>query len=114
MSVPLAVLGRQFSEPVTGSDGRPIDLSDCALPRSLQDPSADRLLDALERATREMRIRQRGAPMSTDAPLWPGLILSRHVETADLDLQAIDFDASDDRSAVIDSLRSLERTFLSS
>ena len=52
--------------------------------------------------------------MSTDAPLWPGLILSRHVETADLDLQAIDFDASDDRSAVIDSLRSLERTFLSS
>ena len=114
MAVPLAVIGRQFSEPVTGSDGRPIDLSDCILPRSHEAPSAERLLDAVEEAVREMRIRQRNAPMSTDAPLWPGLILTRSVETVDLDLQSIDFRSSDDQSDVIDALRTLERTFLSS
>lgn len=113
MSILLAVIGRRFSEPVTDSTGRPIDLSDRVLPRSLQEPSADRLLDAFERAAREMRIRQRSAPMSTGAPLWPGFILDHSVEPADLDLQSIDFRATGDRKDVINALRTLERTFLS-
>ncbi len=113
MSVPLAVIGRKFSEPVTGPNGRPIDLSDRVLPRSLDEPSAERLLDAVERAVREMRIRQRSAPMSTTAPLRLGLVLPRSVDTADLDLQSVDFDSADDRSEVLDALRSLESGFLS-
>lgn len=114
MTVSLAVIGQRFSEPATRPDGRPIDLAAQALPRSADAPEADRLLDALARATREMRLRQRNAPMDTDAPLWLGLVLPDRVETTDVNLQEIDFAVADERADVIEALHTLERQFLKS
>jgi len=114
MTAQLAVVGRRFSEPVTTAHDRPLDLSDFTLPRSPDIPAGERLLTALERAVRDMRIRQRSTPMDTDAALRLGIVLPDRVETADLDLQRTDFRSAADRQAVINAARKLEQRLLSS
>jgi len=114
MTAQLAVVGRRFSEPVTSAHDRPLDLSDFTLPRSPDTPDGERLLAALERAVRDMRIRQRSTPMDTDAALRLGIVLPDRVETADLDLQRTDFRLAADQQTVIDAARALEQRLLSS
>jgi hypothetical protein len=114
----LAVVSPQSSEPVQGTGGQPIDLTDQALPTSAYDKDATRLLTALERATREMSIRQRQSPAGA-TELRLGLITATDAGTgmdatvADLDLRTVDFDDASDREAVLEAMRELEREMLS-
>ncbi|HKL87455.1 MAG TPA: hypothetical protein VJ884_00525, partial [Salinibacter sp.] len=65
----LALVSEHFSEQITGSDGRPVDLSDITLPTDTGTPAARRLIDAIAEARRELRIRLRSTPAGGDAPL---------------------------------------------
>lgn len=115
----LAVASAQFSERITGADGAPIDLADTTLPQSIDAPKAERLLDAVARAKREMRIRLGSTPAGRDAPLRLALITTTdagtgmEAETAPLPLQEADLQSDDDRRRVLRHLRELEESFLS-
>jgi hypothetical protein len=118
MRVLLAVISRHFSERVT-SAGRPVDLSDTAVPTSADVPAARRLVDAIAAAVREMRIRLRSTPAGGDAPLRLGGITTTdagtgmEVETVSLPLQEVDFESTADRAQVLQALQELERNVLS-
>jgi len=116
----LALVSEHFSEQITGSDGRPVDLSDTTLPADADTPAARRLIDAIAEARRELRIRLRSTPAGGDAPLRLGIISTTEagtgmeVETAPLAVQDLDFESNDDRERLLDGLRELERSWLSS
>lgn len=119
MQAHLTVISEHFSERVAGASGAPVDLADTALPQSAQAPGAERLLDAIERAVQEMRIRLRSTPAGGAAPLRLAVVSTTEagtgmeVETAPLSLQEVDFAVDADRAQVIDALHDLERAFLS-
>lgn len=118
MRVHLAVISEHFSERVTDGGGA-VDLADTAVPASAGAPAARRLVDAIARAVREIRIRLRSTPAGGDAPLRLGVISTTdagtgmEVETVDLALQDVDFASEAGRADVLDALHELERTFLS-
>jgi hypothetical protein len=118
MRAQLAVITEHFSERVTGERGVPVDLSERAIPETLGDPRAKRLIDAVAQAGREIRIRLRSTPAGGDAPLRLGGISTTEagtgleVETADLSLQDVDFTSEAGRADVLDALHKLERAFL--
>ena len=113
----LAVASPQSSEPVSGTGGSPIDLTTYALPSSASDSKASRLLSAVERAKREMSIRQQQSAAGSEVRL--AIITTTDAGTemeatvGEIDLQSVDFDAPSDRSDVLDSIRRLERRVLS-
>lgn len=118
MRVHLAVISQHFSERVTAGGG-PVDLAETAVPAATDTPAAGRLLDAIERAVREMRIRLRSTPAGGDAPLRLGVISTTdagtgmEVETVPLSLQDVDLQSEAGHSRVLEALRDLERVFLS-
>jgi hypothetical protein len=117
MRVHLAVISEHFSERVTDG-GSPVDLADTAVPASAEGPAAERLVDAIARAVRAMRIRLRSTPAGGDAPLRLGVISTTEagtgleVDTAALSLQDVDFASKAGRADVLDALHELERAFL--
>ena len=116
----LAIVSEHFSERISGSDGAPLDLSETSLPARADSAEADRLMEALARAQREMRVRLRSTPAGGDAPLRLALITTTaagtdmDVETAPLPVQEVDFESAADRERALDHLRDLERSLLSS
>ena len=116
----LAIVSRHFSERIPGPDGTPLDLAETTLPTRADSARADRLMEALARARREMRVRLRSTPAGGDAPLRLALITTTSagtdmdVETAPLPVQEVDFESAADRKRVLDPLRALERSLLSS
>jgi hypothetical protein len=116
----LALVSEHFSEQIAGANGRPVDLSDTTLPPSADTAAADRLIDAIAEARREIRIRLRSTPAGGDAPLRLGIISTTEagtgmeIETVPLPVQELDFQADADRERVLDSLRELERAWLTS
>ena len=118
MHAHLTVITEHFSERVTGERGAPMDLADSAIPESLDDPRGNRLVDAIARAVREIRIRLRSTPAGADVPLRLGVVSTTdagtgmEVETADLSLQDVDFTSEAERADVLDALHKLERAFL--
>jgi hypothetical protein len=116
----LALVSEHFSEQIAGADGRPVDLSDTVLPPDTDTPAADRLIDAIAEARRELRIRLRATPAGADAPLRLGLISTTEagtgmeIETASLPVQNLDFQSDTDRERILDGLHALERSMLSS
>ena len=116
----LALVSEHFSEQITGADGRPVDLSDTALPTSADTAAARRLIDAIAEARRELRIRLRSTPAGADVPLRLGIISTTEagtgmeIETVPLPVQELDFQSDADRERILDSLRELERAWLSS
>jgi hypothetical protein len=116
----LALVSEHFSEQIAGRDGRPVDLSDTALPADADTAAARRLIDAIAEARRELRVRLRSTPAGGDAPLRLGIISTTEagtgmeIETAPLPVQELDFQSDADRERILDSLRELERTWLSS
>ena len=119
MQAHLTVISEHFSERVAGAGGAPVDLADTALPQSAQAPGAERLLDAIERAVQEMRIRLRSTPAGGAAPLRLAVVSTTEagtgmeVETVPLALQDVDLQTEAGRSRVLEALRDLERAFLS-
>jgi len=113
----LAVASPQSSEPVSGAGGSPIDLTTYALPSSASDSEASRLLSAVERAKREMSIRQQQSAAGSEVRL--AIITTTDAGTdmeatvGEIDLQSVDFDAPSDRADVLASIRRLERRVLS-
>ena len=116
----LALVSEHFSEQIIGTDGRPIDLSDTPLPTDADTPAARRLIDAIDEARRELRVRLRSTPAGADAPLRLGIISTTEagtgmeVETAPLAVQDLDFQSDADRERLLDGLRELERAWLAS
>ena len=116
----LAVASEHFSEQICGSDGTPIDLVDTVLPRSVDTPSAARLMRAVADAKREMRIRLGSTPAGRDAPLRLAVITTTEAgtgmeaKTAPLPLQEVDLETESDRRRVLQVLRDLERDILAS
>ncbi|PSQ95709.1 MAG: hypothetical protein BRD55_08715 [Bacteroidetes bacterium SW_9_63_38] len=119
MRAHLSVVSEHFSERVTGHGGAPIDLAEMSLPASADTPAAQRLVDAIAEAVREMRIRLRTTPAGGDAPLRLGIVATTdagtgmEIETVGLSLQDVDFTAGAGRTKVLDALHDLERAFLS-
>lgn len=119
MTAHLTVISEHFSEQVSGSDGRPVDLSETTLPRDADAPAATRLADAIERAVQEMRIRLRSTPAGGAAPLRLAVVSTTaagtgmEIETASLALQEVEFQSEAGRKQVLEALRELERAVLS-
>jgi hypothetical protein len=116
----LALVSEHFSEQISGTDGRPVDLSDTALLTDADTPAADHLIEAIAEARRELRIRLRSTPAGGDAPLRLGIISTTEagtgmeIETAPLPVQELNFRDNADRERLLRSLRELERSMLSS
>jgi hypothetical protein len=116
----LALVSEHFSERIAGADGRPVDLSDVTLPADVDTAAADRLIEAIAEARRELRIRLRSTPAGGAAPLRLGIISTTEagtgmeIETVPLPVQDLDFQAPADRERLLDSLHELERAWLSS
>lgn len=119
MQAHLTVISEHFSERVAGPGGGPVDLAETTLPSSAAAPAGERLLDAIERAVQEMRIRLRSTPAGGAAPLRLAVVSTTdagtgmEVETGELALQDVDFQSDADRAKVLDALHNLERAFLS-
>lgn len=119
MDTHLAVIGRRSSETVTTAGNTPVDIADIALPTSLNDPTASRLLSAIDDAFREMRVRQSQFPAGTTSELRLGIVVTTangtntDVLTASVNLRDLDLAHTDDRKTVLDELQALEREFLS-
>ena len=118
MNAHLAVVGRRLSQPVMGSGGAPVDLTDTALPTSARGSDATRLFRALADALREMRVRQSQASANATSALRLGLIetaqngTALEVRTASTNLRTLDLQDRDDRETVLRELRALEQEFL--
>ena len=118
MNAHLAVVRCRSSQPIMGSGGAPIDLTDTALPTSARGSDATRLFRALADARREMRVRQSHA--SADAPSTLRLVIietaqngtALEVRTASTNLRTLDLQDEDDRETVLRELRALERELL--
>lgn len=116
----LAVVSEQFSKRVLGPGGSAVELTDTALPTSAASPDGKRLLDAIERARREIRVRLRSTPAGGDAPLRLGVVTTTdagtgmEIDTVPIPLQDLDFDVEADREQLLEGLRDLERSRLSS
>jgi len=114
----LTVVGHRSSQPVTGAEGAPIDLTDATFPSSVHASEAKQLFRALSDALREMRVRQGQASADATTPLRLGIIATAEngtaldVQTASTNLRTLDLDAEPDREAVLRELRALEREFL--
>jgi len=115
-----ALVSEHFSEQITGADGRPIDLSDTALPASADTAAARRFASAIAEARRKLRVRLRSTPAGADAPLRLGIISTTNagtgmeIETVPLPVQELDLQSASDRERLLDSLRELEQAWLSS
>lgn len=119
MSTHLAVIGHRSSHPVMMAGDSPVDLADLALPSSLDHPMAARLLNAIDDALREMRVRQSQFPAGATSELRLGIIVTAtnrtntDVLTASVNLRDLDLADTDDRQTVLDEVQALEREFLS-
>lgn len=119
MQAHLTVISEHFSERVQGPGGHPVDLADTAVPTSADTPAAKRLVEAVAEAVREMRLRLRSTPAGGDAPLRLALVSTTdagtgmEIETAPPSLQEVDLQSRSGREQVLESVRELERTFLS-
>ncbi len=119
MPTHLAVVGRRSSQPVTTSGGTPIDIAETVLPASRDDPTASRLLGAVDNALREMRMRQSQFPSGATSELRLGIVIRAangtrmDVLTGSVDLRDLDLDTNEDRETILHELQALEREFLS-
>lgn len=116
----LAIASRHFSERISGAGGRPLDLTETALPKDPKSPEAGRLISAIREARREIRIRLRSTPAGGESPLRLAIIqvtdagTDMETETAPLPIQEIDFQSEADRKTLLQALRELERSALRS
>jgi len=116
----LALVSEHFSERISGSDGAPLDLSEGTLPAETGTVQADRLIEAIKEARREIRIRLRSTPAGAEVPLRLAIIQTTDagtdmdIETAPLPIQEVNFQSETDREKLLSSLRKLEQSHLPS